>query len=208
VPCFAAWQEINYIEYRFGAADELSLFPGDTMHRDDDTARQAAEEALASIRAAAQAESEATEVTREAARLSDELEASHTALQKATLDASAAVEVIRRLYQHAAALKTIQGLTVDTQGVRDGDSARDAAVRAARRSVDAAEEAERIARAAFDTSAEAFKKEQDGMANVEAALRKAEEVCGVKDGSPCVQCCTIECASGDTSLSGNNLVKA
>lgn len=142
----------------------------------DAAARKAIQEALESIHSAAQAESEATAATIQAARLHDELAVARVVLERAQQGASDVHTVLQGLYQHAAAFRTMQRLTKAMQDVKDGASARDWGARAKRRHVVAAEGDERELKAEFDASAEAFRAEQETVAGLETGVQKAEQV--------------------------------
>lgn len=86
---------------------------------------------------------------------------------------------IQGLYQHAAALRTMQDLTQTVQHVKAETTDREADARAKGRLVEEADAAEREAQAAVDSCTEAFKLEQEAVAAAETSVRKAEAVCSI-----------------------------
>lgn len=139
-------------------------------------ARTATEHALTAIHEAAVAEAQAQQASNEASRLSAGLTAAHASLATAQQNASDAEKALQELYQHLAALRTMQRLAKDIEDVRSGALVRERGSRAKRRQVSAAEDAEKVSKGAFDASAQAFKDEQEAVAARDTAVRKAAQV--------------------------------
>jgi hypothetical protein len=107
----------------------------------------------------------------------DALEQARVCLCKAQEDEGRAQDALQGLYQHAAALRLMQELTRSIQDAQDGLSQIESDARAKGRLVVAAEQPHAEAKAAFDVSVEAFKREQESVARAEAAVRNSEQVC-------------------------------